>query len=75
MSELTDKLTILGGRLRDVVLPSLGTRAARGHAGVAVGGDVTFSIDKVSAAGNQELQAALVESVQRGIAGLRRPEA
>jgi myo-inositol-1(or 4)-monophosphatase len=46
VSELTDKLTILCGRLRAVVLPSLGTHAARGHAGVAVGGDVTFSIDE-----------------------------
>jgi len=46
VSELTDKLTTLCGRLRDVALPSLGTHAARGHAGVAVGGDVTFSIDE-----------------------------
>jgi myo-inositol-1(or 4)-monophosphatase len=32
--------------LRRVVLPSLGSHAARDHAGVAVGGDVTFGIDE-----------------------------
>ena len=57
MSELTDKLTTLCGRLRDVVLPSLGTHAARGHAGVAVGGDVTFSID-------EQAEALLVEHMR-----------
>jgi myo-inositol-1(or 4)-monophosphatase len=46
LTELTDSLIALCGRLREVVLPSLGTRAARGHAGVAVGGDVTFAIDE-----------------------------
>jgi fructose-1,6-bisphosphatase/inositol monophosphatase family enzyme len=43
---LTDNLIVLSGRLREVVLPSLGTHAARDHAGVAVGGDVTFTIDE-----------------------------
>jgi myo-inositol-1(or 4)-monophosphatase len=43
---LTEKLTTLCGRLRDAVLPSLGAHAARAHAGVAVGGDVTFGIDE-----------------------------
>ncbi|NLE23245.1 MAG: hypothetical protein GX624_10795 [Actinobacteria bacterium] len=46
MTDLTDKLVTLCGRVRDAVLPSLGTHAARGHAGVAVGGDVTFAIDE-----------------------------
>ena len=46
MTGLTDNLITLCARLREVVLPSLGTHAARGHAGVAVGGDVTFSIDE-----------------------------
>jgi myo-inositol-1(or 4)-monophosphatase len=46
VTDATDKLIALCGRLRDVVLPSLGTHAARDHAGVAVGGDVTFSIDE-----------------------------
>jgi myo-inositol-1(or 4)-monophosphatase len=45
VSGLSDKLVTLCARLREVVLPSLGTRAARHHAGVAVGGDVTFAID------------------------------
>ncbi len=140
MTDVTDSLIALCGRLREVVLPSVGTHAARGHAGVAVGGDVTFSIDEQAeallvkpmrehlptwsfssddgrrqgaadhllskeaglpfgdahggtlddrpvpgsdagyqmasvASGNHELQGALVECVQRGIAGLRRPEA
>ena len=48
MTVLTDSLITLSGRLREVVLPSLGTHAARGHAGVAVGGDVTFSIDELA---------------------------
>ena len=46
MTSLTDNLITLCGRLREAVLPALGTHAARGHAGVAVGGDVTFSIDE-----------------------------
>jgi myo-inositol-1(or 4)-monophosphatase len=47
---LTYNLIALCGRLREAVLPSLGTHAARGHAGVAVGGDVTFSIDELAEA-------------------------
>ena len=39
-----------------------------------LGSDASFQMATV-AAGNQDLQAALVESVQRGIAGLRRPGA
>ena len=54
MTDVTDSLIALCGRLREVVLPSLGTHAARGHAGVAVGGDVTFSID-------EQAEALLVE--------------
>ena len=46
MNDTTDRLVDLCGRLRDVVVPSLGLHAARDHAGVAVGGDVTFSIDE-----------------------------
>ena len=46
MNDTTHKLVDLCGRLRDVVLPSLGLHAARDHAGAAVGGDVTFSIDE-----------------------------
>ena len=50
MTGLTDNLIALCGCLREAVLPSLGTHAARGHAGVAVGGDVTFSIDELAEA-------------------------
>ena len=46
MHDTTHKLVDLCGRLRDVVVPSLGLHAARDHAGAAVGGDVTFSIDE-----------------------------
>ena len=63
MNDTTDRLIDLCGRLREAVLPSLGLRAARDHAGVAGGGDVTVAID--------ELQAALIDCVQRGIVGLR----
>ena len=41
-----DRLIDLCAGLRAVVLPSLGSHAARDHAGVAVGGDVTFGIDE-----------------------------
>ena len=57
MTDVTDSLITLCGRLREVVLPSLGTHAARGHAGVAVGGDVTFSID-------EQAEALLVEHMR-----------
>ena len=46
MNDTTNKLIDLCGRLRDVVVPSLGLHAARDHAGAAVGGDVTFGIDE-----------------------------
>jgi myo-inositol-1(or 4)-monophosphatase len=36
----------LAGRLREVVLPRLGTQAARGLVGHAAGGDTTFAIDE-----------------------------
>ena len=48
MNDTTQKPVTLCARLREVVLPSLGQRAARDHAGVAVGGDVTFAIDEVA---------------------------
>jgi len=38
--------TDLCTELRDIVLPHLGRASARTHAGTAVGGDVTFSIDE-----------------------------
>jgi myo-inositol-1(or 4)-monophosphatase len=44
----TAKLVALCGRLRNVVLPSLGRREAREHVGLAFGGDVTFGIDRLA---------------------------
>jgi len=46
VDDVTDRLIDLCAGLRGVVLPSLGSHAARDHAGVAVGGDVTFGIDE-----------------------------
>lgn len=48
VNDTTDRLVALCGRLREVVLPSLGSHAAREHAGTAVGGDVTFGIDELA---------------------------
>ena len=48
VNDTTGKLVDLCARLREVVLPSLGAHAARDHAGVAVGGDVTFGIDEIA---------------------------
>jgi fructose-1,6-bisphosphatase/inositol monophosphatase family enzyme len=45
-------------RLREVVLPHLGSHAAREHEAQAVGGDVTFAID---AEAERELEAFLAE--------------
>ena len=46
MSDIVRQLEDLCASLRAVVLPSMGSHAARVHAGVAVGGDVTFGIDE-----------------------------
>lgn len=46
MNDTIAHLIDLCAGLRAVVLPSIGSRAARDHAGVAVGGDVTFGIDE-----------------------------
>jgi myo-inositol-1(or 4)-monophosphatase len=48
--------------LRAVVLPSLGSHAARDHAGVAVGGDVTFGID-------EEAERYLLEHMRERLPG------
>ncbi|MCX6372631.1 MAG: hypothetical protein NTX16_06035 [Actinobacteria bacterium] len=48
MDHTTDILVDLCARLREAVLPALGRRAARDHAGIAVGGDVTFGIDELA---------------------------
>ncbi len=46
VDDTIERLIELCDGLRRVVLPSLGSHAARDHAGVAVGGDVTFGIDE-----------------------------
>lgn len=48
MSDIIPELERLCASLRAVVLPALGARAARTHAGVAVGGDITFGIDELA---------------------------
>jgi myo-inositol-1(or 4)-monophosphatase len=79
VSALTDNLITLSGRVREVVLPSLGTHAARGHAGVAVGGDVTFSIDEQAEAllvrhMREYLPSWAFYSEDGGLQGARDPE-
>jgi myo-inositol-1(or 4)-monophosphatase len=46
----------LGQRLRERVLPELGSHAGRAHAGDAAGGDVTFAVDEIA----EELLAQFV---------------
>lgn len=48
MSDTTDTLIDLCESIREAVLPMHGARAARDHAGTAIGGDVTFGIDEVA---------------------------
>jgi myo-inositol-1(or 4)-monophosphatase len=79
LTDLTDSLVTLSGRLRDAVLPALGTHKARGHAGVAVGGDVTFSIDEVAeellaAHMREQLPAWAFYSEDGGLQGASDPE-
>jgi myo-inositol-1(or 4)-monophosphatase len=38
----------LGQRLRERILPELGSHAGRAHAGDAAGGDVTFAVDEIA---------------------------
>lgn len=47
---MTDATLVLelGQRLRERVLPELGSHAGRAHAGDAVGGDVTFAVDEIA---------------------------
>ncbi len=47
----------LAQRLRDRVLPELGSHAGRRHAGGGAGGDVTFAVDAIAEAELQELVA------------------
>ena len=79
MTDLTTEHIDLCADLREVVLPSLGRHAARAHAGVAVGGDVTFEIDEIA---ERHLERYLAErlprwaaySEDRGLQGAADPE-
>jgi myo-inositol-1(or 4)-monophosphatase len=53
----------LGLRLREVVVPHLGSHAGRVHAGDGAGGDVTFAVDEVAEAALEELLAELAPRV------------
>ena len=59
MRELIVELAL---RLRDRVLPELGSAAGRAHAGDGAGGDVTFAID---AAAEEELQDFVTQRAPR----------
>jgi fructose-1,6-bisphosphatase/inositol monophosphatase family enzyme len=62
VNDTTRQLVDLCAGLRAVVLPSLGSHAARDHAGVAVGGDVTFGID-------EEAERYLVDHMRERLPG------
>jgi myo-inositol-1(or 4)-monophosphatase len=52
----------LGLRLRERVLPELGSHAARAHAGDAAGGDITFAVDALA---EESLEEFLAERAPR----------
>jgi len=79
VTDLTTELIDLCAGLREVVLPSLGRHAARAHAGVAVGGDVTFEIDEIAERHLERYLAARLPrwaaySEDRGLQGAADPE-
>jgi myo-inositol-1(or 4)-monophosphatase len=58
-----DQLVLqLAERLRETVLPSLGSHAGRRRAGDATGGDLTFAVDELA---EEELQAFVAEHAPR----------
>ena len=58
-----DQLVLqLAERLRETVLPSLGSHAGRRHTGNGAGGDVTFAVDELA---EEELQAFVAEHAPR----------
>ncbi len=59
MRELVLELAL---RLRECVLPELGSHAGRDHAGAGAGGDVTFAIDEVA---ERELETFVAERAPR----------
>lgn len=79
MSATVDELVRLSAGLRKVVIPFLGLHAARDHAGVAVGGDMTFDIDEKAEAFletymAERLPAWAYYSEDRGLQGATGPE-
>ena len=55
---LADLVLTLGTEVREEVLPALGRREGREHAGDGAGGDVTFAIDEQAEA---RMEAFLAE--------------
>jgi len=79
VNAITHKLVELCDHLRAAVLPSFGMYAARGHAGAAVGGDVTFRIDRdaesaLAAYMAEQAPAWAYYSEDRGLQGPAHPE-
>jgi len=64
VSDIVRQLEDLCASLRAVVLPSMGSYAARAHTGVGGGGDMTFGIDEEA---EQHLAAAYVLCREAGI--------
>ena len=78
MDSIVTHLIELSALVRESVLPSLGLRAARSHAGVAAGGDVTFGIDEQAERVVADYMAARLPrwayySEDRGLCGAERP--
>ena len=79
MDSIVTHLIELSALVRESVLPSLGLRAARSHAGVAAGGDVTFGIDEQAERVVADYMAARLPrwayySEDRGLCGAERPD-
>ena len=79
MTDIGQELLDLCAALREVVRPFLGLHAARGHAGVAEGGDVTFDIDEKAEAFLETYMAERLPgwayySEDRGLQGAAEPE-
>jgi myo-inositol-1(or 4)-monophosphatase len=79
MTDIGQELLDLCAALREVVYPFLGLHAAREHAGVAEGGDVTFDIDEKAEAFLETYMAERLTgwayySEDRGLQGAADPE-
>jgi myo-inositol-1(or 4)-monophosphatase len=79
VTDIMPELTDLCAGLREVVQPFLGLHAARAHAGVAVGGDVTFEIDEIAERYLEQYMRTRLPgwayySEDRGLQGAAEPE-